>query len=897
VPAVFPRTPSLRRRRVIRAVRVIGAGTAVAAIVGLALTFIPAPSQAATSDDSSLTVAWNGDTSTAASLQPSAAVRSANPEFDEFKNITVTVGQTKNLIDQAVHVTVKGFAGGTQAATNGNGSTWSTGMNYMQAMQCWGDPAKSDFRTTCQWGGRYVSSSNGLGNTVYSDNVLRVSRKLLVEKDLSGDVPYVTPDAAKANQPGVSGMEDAKGNYPILTLFGPGTTNELQGARVDSSGSGDFEFELQSGSQSPQLGCGQAGLLTCYLVLVPRGTIYLGHDDTCSDVTDASHKSYTYGRVDSLQGGSPLNPSCDYWDNRIVVPLSFNPVNQSCPKGSAEQRIVGSQLLIGAMGSWQPALCTSAGSTFSFQNNPDSVARGQLLQKQANLAFSSYPIVRKDLDNPSDQDAFDSTQVSYAPVAIGATVVSFIADGARGQITKLNLSPRLVAKLLTQSYVFTVPSSASDPGMDDFSQLGDVNQSYLFWSDDPEFQKLNPSNWQDFAGINPSLVLPGPSGSDAIAQLWKWVQSDAKARDFLNGKPDEDGMTVNPYYLPRGAAGAKVLAYDLTTGQRQSSPTEVGLTSLDGSPRSLASATIDNFIKADESQVPHVLTTDPKLKDAPKFRYDSSAFAPYVDDFSKSAVVTFRANPGGKTSWNPTAINARGDSGDWVSTGPQLPGSRFVISISDEASALRYDLPTASLQAADGTQLSAPDAAGMAAAAASGLSATSISSVRQIDPAKVAAGGYPLTTLVYAVTNLSATDAATRQIVSKFIRYAAADGQKQGTQVGQLPPGYLPLTSDLSSQATAAATAIANWTPPAGTSYTPPSDVQLNTLSLGGSQVDDSASASSTGTTTSSVPAKAAGITPAGSVNPVGQWALAVALGVGVAGALGAPLLFRRGRA
>ena len=91
------------------------------------------------------------------------------------------------------------------------------------------------------------------------------------------------------------------------------------------------------------------------------------------------HARIRIGRPNSLQAGSPLNPGCDYWDNRIVVPLQFTPTGVTCPAGAQERAIIGSQLLINAMASWQPYLCNKIGSTFNFAANPDSVARLQLL--------------------------------------------------------------------------------------------------------------------------------------------------------------------------------------------------------------------------------------------------------------------------------------------------------------------------------------------------------------------------------------------------------------------------------------------------------------------------------------------------------------------------------------
>ena len=80
----------------------------------------------------------------------------------EFKNLQVTVSQTKNLINQAVTVTWKGGAPTTPA-------TGAFGANFLQIMQCWGDDPAGPDRSQCQFGaantkpihGAWVPSSAG----------------------------------------------------------------------------------------------------------------------------------------------------------------------------------------------------------------------------------------------------------------------------------------------------------------------------------------------------------------------------------------------------------------------------------------------------------------------------------------------------------------------------------------------------------------------------------------------------------------------------------------------------------------------------------------------------------------------------------------------------------------
>jgi PBP superfamily domain len=81
-----------------------------------------------------------------------------------FSGLTVTVSQTKNLINQAITVS---WTGGHPTLPSGG----DFGVNYLQIMQCWGDDPNGPDRTQCQYGalggdspaaGSYVRSRPGL---------------------------------------------------------------------------------------------------------------------------------------------------------------------------------------------------------------------------------------------------------------------------------------------------------------------------------------------------------------------------------------------------------------------------------------------------------------------------------------------------------------------------------------------------------------------------------------------------------------------------------------------------------------------------------------------------------------------------------------------------------------
>lgn len=870
------------------AVRVVGLALAAASVAGLAFVAVP-PSQAgAAAGDSSLTVRWTDDDGAASGYQPERV--ESSPHFPEFANLEVTVSQTQDLGDQAIRVSITGMAA-TREDDDDTGQPWSTAMNFMQAMQCWGDPGAAGFRETCQWGGRYAQN-NGLGFTVYSDNWLRVA-KLDVRSTATNpvDVPFRTFGGTE-----ITGREVGDGEYPLLDYFGPSTTNEIQGARIGAGAVSSFDFETQSADQAPQLGCGRESHLRCWLVLVPRGTKYGGQDAHCSFIADDSGVPYSYGRANSIQGGSPLNPACDYWDNRMVVPLDFVPTGNNCPAGAAERSVIGSQLLVGAMVSWQPYLCANTDATYNFSTTPDPIARLQLLEGQSGLAFGSYPVVKSELDDEVAEAIFDDTRLSYAPVAIGATVIAFFAEGSSGRIEHLNISARIMAKLLTQSYVFTVPRNSAEP-QKNIAHLPEVNRRYEYLRDDPDFRALNPDNWQSF-NTNPAIVLPGPSSADAIRQLWRWILADDEARTWLSGETDGTfadgtGMTINPYYLPEGHLDAKVPVFSdggvaVLDSNGAQVYREVGLSNIDGTPMEITEQTLDRFLKVDESEVPLKLTLTNQT------RFGTLQAFPYVESFLAGARDAFRADTHARVVWDPARKNAAGQDGDWVSAGPQIPGQRFMIAVTDLASAERYALSTAGLRLANSTEFGHADEAGMAAAL-DALEVTDVAAVQQVDPASVAAG-YPLTMMVYATVNLTSTDGAARRDYAAFIREVTTRGQQPGSGVGDLPVGYLPLTSELAGRAGVAATAIESFVTPTPTPTPTPSN-GIAQDDYYPDPVDDGADGSEDGDGVapdiSSLGPEDESRTPAASITPIGQGGLVVALGVGLSGALFAPLLFR----
>ncbi|MFF4354575.1 hypothetical protein [Streptomyces sp. NPDC001530] len=739
------------RRLVLRVV----AGAAVGALAGLGVAQAAGPATAATAADataSAVTVSGRG----------------------EFKDMKFTVGQTTHLTSQAVTVS---WSGGTP--TTFAGTLFNT--DFVQIMQCWGDddgtvPANpGPSRTQCQYGASPITDRGSWPGNDYDD-----TRKIFYSADPTNYGQDDRYGAANPNAPGEVPFKSVDGT--VITsgtqnnpFFNRNTTNEVDFARTGADGTGKEFFEVQTANEAPHLGCGtpvtengSTAPRSCWLVIVPQGHLDLD--------------GRPYADTSQVNAGSPV--SSTNWKNRIAVKLDFNPVGTSCALGADERATTGSELAADAMTSWQAALCPT-GTVYGYTELGEPDTRARL----SNDGSSGLAFTTRALGADAGTTAPSDTTV-YAPVALSGAVIGFTVErrpkaGAPDSVRKLagtkvesiDLTPRLAAKLLTESYRNS-PWGAV---------LGDNAATGYGWAksnpaglaSDPEFIALNP----EFADLSVSEtpatdtdLITSLGHSDSARALWQWILADKEARGFLAGASDDWGMHVNPYYSTNADLNPTGAPFD--------------------------PATADDYPKSDP------WCTIPPGTDA-TVKQCMTDFHPYVEDMHSGALHTRRADTLWKSSWdalaNPPAFK---------SPGPQTVGSRFVITVTDAASAERYGLQTARLRNTAG-KFVAPSTASLTAAAASATG----TGAPEITPAKATAkGAYPLAQLVYAAVRPAKIDAAARKDYAALLRYAAGAGQTSGADPGLLPAGYAPLSTALRGKATDAADALVHYTAPSSSS-------------------------------------------------------------------------------
>jgi hypothetical protein len=681
----------------------------------------------------------------------------------DFASLKVTVSQTKNLISQTVQV----------SWTGGAPTPFGDGTNFLQIMQCWGDDPAGPDRTQCQFGatglGKYAGRTLQVPNPLNPQGLVDPA-ELLKSKDPSGLqrslVPFWPVGGPRPTEATLADTND---------FFDSQITNEVPIARTSPNRAGQANFEIETVLQAAGLGCGDPvnvnGTISgrsCWLVIVPRGTTEVN------------------GSPADFRGLQSSALSQTNWNNKIAIHLEFLPQGQTCPLGAPERSLRGHELAVEAVSRWQPALCVNGGSLFSFTQLNDDGARSQLLQAtDPGLTLISNPV-------PPEQQRADRPLV-YAPVALSGLAFAFrivqnptqLPDGdlrrlhAGEPFTEMNLTPRLVAKLLTQSYQGAIlhqdthdPEVAPNPP----TLLPSANPWGL--TNDPEFLDLN-HGYRDLLRPNlPLDVLVQLGTSDLTGRLWDWVLADPDARAFIEGTPDPSGMVVNQankglrpplYAYPRNDLGCILV--------HPNDPFHTGKTT------------------------------------APFCNEDAHQFA---NDMHQAARAAGRGDPlgGNKDAGN---FNADGSNVSYGKAPRQAVTDQALIAVVDTATADRYGLQTAKLRNAAG-QFVAPDDTGLRTGAAA-MKRSAVPGVLQPDPATKNAAAYPLTSLSYAVTSPPVLTQDAGRDYAKFLRYAVGAGQQPGDLPGQLPLGYVPLPDPLRQQALAAATIIETQ---AGKSLQPP---------------------------------------------------------------------------
>lgn len=545
-------------------------------------------------------------------------------------------------------------------------------------------------------------------------------------------------------------------------------------AFTDVDGTGSVQFEVRSDVENESLGCNHE--VACSIEIIP--IVGLSCDQPSSPATVADQACRKGGRFapgssnfanDGVdQAVSPaLWWSASNWKNRFSVPITFGLPPDTCDilDSRAPTGFYGSELLAQAALQWSPAYCLRK-DRFKFQLNQMSDEAGWNLMESGEGAAAEVS---------SEHDVRGTDPVGYAPTAVTGFSIGYQIDKPdnAGEYGKLRLNARLLAKLLTQSYVGS-DIGRGHPGMAD-------NPVALM--SDPEFIKLNPGlsrNPQE-AG---AALLSLSNASDVIEQLTEYIAQDKAAMDFVHGKKDPWGMVVNPSYK------------------------DIDLPRADW-------PLLDEYIPKTQNTCQQ---QNPSI-------YFNQIAAP-VTTMRKIAEALLDAWPNVQTrcDFDPTTQLFKLGRID-----RQSYGARFMLGIVSLGDAQRYGLRSAALETRPGTFVAPTQRSLSAAVALSKQSDQYQPFVLDQADVRRSAAAYPGTMTVYTAARLQNLDQDDADKVAQFIRVSTTEGQRPGSGNGELPAGYLPIrrtgvTAKLFDSAQEVADAVAAQREPSGKPSDDPTD-------------------------------------------------------------------------
>jgi hypothetical protein len=608
----------------------------------------------------------------------------------------------------------------------------------------------------------------------------------------SGDIPgaqYWLPWVGADGTTYDGGDDGCAGSPPEAGITAALPSNETFGV-TGTNGSGSAQFDVFNSQENQTLGCSTT--VDCSLVVVPIMGIScnVNTSTTLADAAACEDTGYYSPGADST-GDTTLPQttvtgslwwSASNWRNRISVPLSFATTSAACNlTGSAATnslQVYGSELMIRATSQWSPAFCLGddKDGTFSFVHvqTGEPEARNLVASGGADGAFTELP----------QTGGYPQPTVN-APVAMTGFSIAYSISGADGQkYTNLKLTPLLLAKLLTESYpdvTALTQAAASTGGQVDLPAL--ASNPYNI-TQDPDFEQLNPGVPVLGPSNNGAAELMSlSSDSDVIEALTTYISDDPSARAWLDGKSSGEpnacngagkyqagatgacpAMTVNPAYK---GIQLPVDQWPLLTGPDL--------------PGFYTGTYLKNFNPCLASSYP------------PGVAYLNQVASPVSTLEGISQNMQFD-QPNSEVTCQQ--INGSTVGEKLVADPRQGAGNYFTLGVTPLADNAVYGLQAAELQTSPGTFVGPTTAAMQATASLLQPDASTGTWPIPYSQFETSAGqgAYPGTMIVYAAvptSGLSSSDAAD---LGEFLKFAATTGQQQGTGVGQLPAGYLPLT-------------------------------------------------------------------------------------------------------
>ncbi len=238
-----------------------------------------------------------------------------------------------------------------------------------------------------------------------------------------------------------------------------------------ADGTGSAQFEVRPASNLPQLDCSATN--PCSILVYENDAL-------------------------PIQAGSL--PAA-----RVVIPITFAPSQADCPTiTDFDVRVDGSATSAGLFYAWAAQICQGDSSVvLDYTETSSTTGRENFLSGLIDFGVTALPATEEELSHHPDHREY-----SYAPVAASAVVVAYnLTDPFTGlRVENLVVSPRLVARLVTNSSVETIVR-------------------------DRELLNINPTVRFPTNGINRILVRAERNAATTI--LTSWMSADPEAQKFL----------------------------------------------------------------------------------------------------------------------------------------------------------------------------------------------------------------------------------------------------------------------------------------------------------------------------------------------------------------------------
>ena len=598
-------------------------------------------------------------------------------------------------------------------------------------------------------------------------------------------VPWLAADGTTY----FGGDDGCAGSPPEADVTSALPSNETFGVS-GTNGNGSAQFDVFTSQQNQTLGCSTT--VACSLVVVPIMGVSCTIASSVS-TTDASACEATgHYAPGAPSSGDPTLPqtavtgslwwSASNWRNRISVPLTFATTSSACSltgtNATNSVDIYGSELMIRATQQWEPYFCLGDDNHDNFSvvhvETGEPEARNLVASGGAEAAFTELP-----------QKSGYPVPTVNAPVAMTGFTIAYSISGVNGQqYANLRLTPLLLAKLLTESYpdiTELTQAASSTGGVVDMPAL--ANNPYNI-TEDPEFESLNPGvpvlpPDNDSAAELISLS----SDSDVIQALTTYINDDPSARSWLDGTSSGEPNTCNSAgkYEAAGSDPCPAMAVNPAYKGIQLPVDQWPLLTPPDSPKFYGSSWMQNNNPCLASSYP------------PGIPYLGQVASPLASMEAISEDMQFDL-PNSQVTCQQLNGSTLGQK--LVNDPRQGAGNYFMLGITPLADDYVYGLQAAELQTSPDHFVGPSTTALQSAAALLQPDATTGTWPIPYDKFESSAGqsAYPGSMVVYLAVPTKGLPPTDAQDLGQILQFAATTGQQQGSEVGQLPPGYLPLT-------------------------------------------------------------------------------------------------------